>query len=119
MPTPIDQHPAEDRPLACDMTAIPPERRAAHQALAERLFGAAAVERRDLPDGYAWRFAGDLYPDVAAFIADERRCCPFFTFTLIVARDGGPLWLHLTGDGEIKPFIEAELGITPTPEASP
>lgn len=110
----IDRSRSDERPLACDMTAIPPERRAGHQALAARLFGGSAEELRELPDGYAWRFASDHYPDVAAFVADERRCCPFLTFTLTLAPDGGPLWLHLTGPGEIKAFLQAELGVAPT-----
>jgi hypothetical protein len=67
-----------------------------------------------LPDGYAWRFAGERYPDVAAFVADERRCCPFLTFALTLAPDGGPLWLQLTGPGPIKAFLHAELGVAPT-----
>jgi hypothetical protein len=45
------------------------------------------------------------------FVADERRCCPFITFTITVAADGGPVWLHLTGDAEIKDVIRAEFGI--------
>jgi hypothetical protein len=107
----IDQDQANERPLACDMTAIPPERRAGHQALATRLFHEAAEELRELPDGYAWRFAAELYPDVTAFVADERRCCPFLTFTLTLAPDGGPLWLRVTGHGEIKAFLQAEFGV--------
>ena len=113
MPAIIDQNQPDDRPLACDMTAIPPERRAGRQVLAARLFGGAAEEMRELPDGYAWRFTAGHYPDVAAFVADERRCCPFLTFTLILAQDGGPLWLHLTGPGEVKLFLQAELSVAP------
>jgi hypothetical protein len=107
----INQNQIDERPLACDLTAIPAERRAGHQALAARLFGEAAEERRELPDGYAWRFPAERYPDVAAFVADERRCCPFLAFALTLAPDGGPLWLHLTGGGPIKLFLQAELGI--------
>jgi hypothetical protein len=103
--------PPEARPLACNMLAIPPERRAGHEALTRRLFGTVARERRGLPDGYAWRFAGADYADVVDFVADERRCCPFITFTITVAADGGPVWLHLTGDAEIKDVIRAEFGI--------
>jgi hypothetical protein len=119
MPPPTDQHALDDRPLACDMTAIPAERRAGHQALARRLFGTAAQERRELPDGYAWRFAAKHYAELAAFVDDERRCCPFLTFGLTVAPDGGPLWLHLTGGGAIKRFLQAEFGLTPAAEPAP
>ena len=109
-----DRDQRDERPLACDMAAIPPERRAGHEALIRRLFGEAAREARELPDGYAWRFASEDYRDLAAFIDDERRCCPFLTFTLTLAPDGGPLWLRLTGGGEIKRFLQAELGVALT-----
>jgi hypothetical protein len=38
----------------------------------------------------------------------ERLCCPFFEISLRFERDGGPLWLRLTGREGIKDFIKAE-----------
>ena len=49
----------------------------------------------------------------ARFVANERRCCPFLTFTLELAPDGGPLWLRLTGPAGTRAFLEAEFLTAP------
>lgn len=36
--------------------------------------------------------------------------CPFLGFTLEVEREGGVVWLSLTGRHAAKPFIMAEIG---------
>ncbi len=36
-------------------------------------------------------------PHVAAFVAFERRCCPFFRFALVLDPDDGPLTMTITG----------------------
>jgi hypothetical protein len=97
-------------PIACDLSAIGPAERAAHIARSERLLSHLAQEVAELPDGYAVRFAADDYQEVAAFIANERLCCPFFTFTLEVGAGRGPLWLRLTGGEEVKTYLRTMLG---------
>lgn len=101
-----------ETPLACDMTAIAPEQRERHQINAHQLF-AMVQERQELPDGYAFRFAPgpDLVIKIAEFISLERLCCPFFTFTVVVKPEGGPLWLKLAGREGVKQFLLAELGL--------
>ena len=94
---------------ACDMTAIAPLERDAHQALAARLFGEAVQERTELANGYTFRFTPDRYRDVAAFVANELLCCPFFTFVLEVTADRGPIWLRITGDENAKAILQQEL----------
>lgn len=96
--------------LACDLTALSEEQRTAHQAVAIQLFGSLLQETRELSDGFAYRFAAEHYQLVAAFIANERQCCPFLAFTLEVAPQHGPVWLKLTAHGDVKPFLRAELG---------
>jgi hypothetical protein len=96
-------------PLACDMSAIPAEERGVHHRLIRRLMGKAVEEIRQRPDGFAFRFPADQYAAVTEFVARERLCCPFLRFTLEVAPDRGPLWLHLTGPEGVTPFIRAEL----------
>ena len=98
-------------PFACDMTAIPAELQGAHHALIRRLMTQAVEEIRELPDGLSFRFPAREYAAVAEFIALERLCCPFVTFTLDVAPDQGPLMLRLTGADGVKEFIAAELGL--------
>ena len=101
-------------PLACVPGAIPAAERRAHFALAGRLFGAELRERRALPDGYAYRFDAEAFDDVARWMANERRCCPFLTFTLELEPDGGPLWVRLAGPAGTRAFLDAEL---PAPTA--
>ena len=96
-------------PFACDMTAIPPEERSAHHALTRRLMTVAVEEISDLPDGLAFRFPAEEYDAVAAFMGQERLCCPFLAFALHVSPDRGPLVLQLTGAEGVKRFIRAEL----------
>jgi hypothetical protein len=103
------EHDTGSTGLACDLSAIAPEQRAAHQALASELFRQAAEETAELADGYAFRFAAERYADVTAFIANERLCCPFFLFTLEVAAERGPLWLRITGREGAKAIFRGEL----------
>ena len=104
------EHLNTQSPIACDLTAIEPVERSAHQALAGRLLREAAHETRELVDGYAFRFPAELYPEVVGFIANERRCCPFFTFVLEVAPDQGPIWLRITGPEGVKAILQGAVG---------
>jgi hypothetical protein len=95
---------ATTAPVACTLTGA---EQAQHQQDVRDLFRSVDAVR-ELPDGYAFRFPADdrFLTALADFIAVERRCCPFFTFTLTVEPSGGPLWLHLCGSAEIKAFVE-------------
>ena len=101
-----------ESPFVCDMTAMSAEQRARHHAVAERL-RRVSIDFKELPDGYAARFLVDSATVllIAEFITLERLCCPCLTLGLEVEREGGPLWLKVTGSEGIKPFIRAELGI--------
>ncbi len=92
------------------MTALTPGERDRRQTLAAQLH-AATQEMRERRDGYAFRYPAALLQTAAAFVALERRCCPFFRFALDVASDDGPLWLAITGQQDVKAFIAAELGL--------
>jgi len=97
-------------PIACDLTALEPDVRATHMAAAVQLLRGDAAEVTELPEGYAFRYRADQYDRVVQFIANERRCCPFFTFNLAVAPAHGPLWLRITGGEGVKDFIQCQLG---------
>ncbi len=101
----MDRTPA----LACDLSAIEPRQREALEALAARLFTESMEAREELTAGYAFRFAAEHYADIATFIANERLCCPFFTFTLEVTADQGPISLHITGGEGAKAIIQSTL----------
>jgi hypothetical protein len=96
-------------PLACVPGAIPARERMAHFALLTRLFRDSARSRDRLPNGYGFRFGSDALDDLTAFVTNERRCCPFLTFTLEIAPADGPILLTLTGPAGIHEFLDAEL----------
>ena len=93
------------------MTAIAPEQRGTYIAAIERLF-CSAQNMRELPDGHAFELPNesDVLLTAAQFITLERRCCPSFGFGIEVEREGGSVWLSLTGRQGVKPFIMAEIG---------
>ena len=93
------------------MSAISAAQRDAHLATINKLF--RAVESlAELPNGYSFRLPNesDVLLTAAQFIGLERLCCPFFSFSLEIEREGGSVWLSLTGREGVKPFIMAEIG---------
>ncbi len=108
--TPIaDNQLGKTTPIACNLTAIDDEVRPQHVDLALYLFGEGLLERQELPDGYAFRYAPDNYRAVADFIETERLCCPFFNFTLEVTPENGPIWLRITGRPGVKELLMSML----------
>ncbi len=119
---PIDSRPTSASDvIACHYNAIAPDARKTHATTGQTLF-ASVLDIEELSDGYAFQLPLDpttLY-NATAFIANERLCCPFFTFTLVVNES---LWLRLTGTVEVKEFIKLnivdalrETGALPDPE---
>ncbi len=45
---------------------------------------------------------------LAEWTIQERMCCPFLDIDLRLEREGGPLWLRLTGRNGTKEFIKME-----------
>jgi hypothetical protein len=96
-------------PVACVPGAIAAEERSKHFARAKQLFAESAKERRALPNGYAFRFDVTVLEEVARFIENERKCCPFMTFEVEVGPAAGPLWLRMTGPDGTQAVLAAEL----------
>jgi len=94
---------AEAVPLACLLTG---EDLAARQGVVQPLM-ASHQQVQELEDGYAFQFPGEpeWIQRVVSFIAEERKCCPFFTFELRYEPNLGPIWLHLRGSEEIKVML--------------
>ena len=84
--------------IACDLSAIPPDRRPTHIALVHALFGDTA-RVRELPDGLEVSIGADRLADAVSFIENERRCCRHLGFTLEVPAAEAPLVLRVTGPG--------------------
>ena len=45
---------------------------------------------------------------VTEWVIGERACCPFFDIDMRLEREGGSLWLGLTGREGVKQFIQAD-----------
>src|SRR6266496_6206359 len=95
--------------IACNPRAIDAAERDAHVELAKEIFSSATIQDvKELPDGYGFRLPlqTPMILKVAQYITNERLCCSFFTFTLVVDNE---LWLHLTGTSEIKEVIKTDI----------
>ena len=94
---------AEAVPLACLLTG---EDLAARGEVVRPLM-ASYQKMLELEDGYAFQFPGESewIQRVVTFIAEERACCPFFTFELQYEPNLGPIWLRLRGRAEIKAVL--------------
>lgn len=103
-------------PVACDPLALPsPEGFATHVAEGHRLLS-LALERRELSDGWALHLPGDdaTVRSCTEWILGERRCCPFFTFSL-ECEPAGDLWMRITGPEGAKDVLRVELDARDTP----
>ena len=98
-------------PLACVPGAIPAAERQGHFALIERLFAETAEGREALADGYAFRFPPTALEPVARFVANERKCCPFLSFVVVVPPAEGFIRLRITGPEGTRAFLDSELPI--------
>jgi hypothetical protein len=96
-----------DIDIACSLTA---EERVERGGDWEQLL-TEAEEVKELADGYALKFPNrDAWITGAAeLIAAERKCCPFFRFTLAFEPDGGDVWLHIEGPADVKEFIREQV----------
>ena len=65
-------------------------------------------ERKELSDGYAYRFPASLLREVGEWVSIEAKCCQPLTYEVSVApQPGGVVWVRITGQ-EAKEFIDAE-----------
>ena len=98
-------------PLACVPDAIPAADREAHFQLVKRLLIDSAPYRESLPNGYAFRFDSDSLETVATFVSNERRCCPFMRFEIVVEPTSKGICLRMTRPEGTLELIDAELGL--------
>ena len=103
MPDTDTQQQAEPVALACSLTG---DDLAARGEVVQPLI-ASYQKLQELEDGYAFQFPGESewIQRVVSFVAEERQCCPFFTFELQYEPDLGPVWLRLRGSAEIKALL--------------
>ncbi|MGH2496428.1 MAG: hypothetical protein ACRDIV_17150 [Ktedonobacteraceae bacterium] len=103
MPDTDIQEEAQSVPLACLLTG---EDLKARGEVVQPLM-ASYQKLQELEDGYAFQFPGEpeWIQKVVTFVAEERACCPFFTFELRYEPNLGPIWLSLRGSAEIKALL--------------
>lgn len=97
-------------PFACNRLALTPEQRKRHfDELGPKLVS-LRKSVRELPNGYELELPGDpgTLQLVAEWAIGEHACCPFFDINIRLEREGGSLWLGLTGREGVKQFIEAD-----------
>ena len=99
-----------ESPFACNRLALTPEQRKRHfDELSPKLLS-LKKSVRELPNGYEFEFSAD--PQTVQLVAEwavgERACCPFFDIDMRLEREGGSLWLGVTGREGVKQFIQAD-----------
>ena len=98
-------------PLACNMDVFTLEQREAHiQTTTELIQGVQHV--REIENGYEFRFPNEsgFISRIAAFISNERLCCPFLEFNLHIISNYEPVSLSLTGPVGTQEFLRLEFG---------
>jgi hypothetical protein len=99
-----------ESPFACNPKALSPAERKRHFDELGPALRAKKTGARELPNGYAFQLPGDAKTIqlAAEWAVGERACCPFFDIDLTLEREGGPLWLTLSGREGTKQFIAAD-----------
>jgi len=96
-----------ETPFYCSLEkSLSKEEREYKKQLTQKM-ESARVETKELANGYAFRFRPESVSlgEVADWVATERRCCPFFDMAIELEREGGPMWLKITGREGVKQFI--------------
>ena len=93
-----------DLPIACSLTV--PELQARRVEVLQKV-RAAALEVKEIDDGFGYRFPSDesLLADLFTLIQVEHQCCAFLRISLVVEAGSGPIWLELTGPPGTKEFL--------------
>ena len=99
-------------PLACNAFGLSPEARKRHFEEVGPALLKLKKSTRELPDGYEFEFPADksTWQLLTEWVIDERLCCPFLDIDVRFIREGGPLWLRLTGRPGTKEFIKEDFG---------
>jgi hypothetical protein len=99
-----------DSPFACDRAALTPQARKRHFDELSPALRARKKNIRELRDGFEFEFPSDTvtFDLLSEWVEGERLCCPFFDIDVHVEREGGSLWLRLTGREGVNQFIRAD-----------
>jgi hypothetical protein len=97
-------------PLACNALALSPEMRKRHFEEVGPALLKLKKGTRELADGYEFELPADkaTWQLLSEWVIEERLCCPFLDIDVRFTREGGPLWLRLTGRPGTKEFIKED-----------
>ncbi len=97
-------------PFACNRAALTAQARKRHFDELSPVLRARKKSIRELRDGFEFEFPPDTttFQLVSEWVSGERLCCPFFDIDVHVEREGGALWLRLTGRDGVKQFIRSD-----------
>lgn len=99
-----------ESPFACNRLALTPQQRKRHFDELGPKLRSLKKSVRELTNGYEFEFPADsnTVQLLAEWAVGERACCPFFDIGMRLEREGGALWLGLTGREGVKQFIQAD-----------
>ena len=101
-----DKADATAQAIACDLTVFTITERIKHVALAKSLLGQA---RQVIENENGFTFVFDESPGlerkIAAWVREEKRCCPFFSFELTRADTPSSLKLRISGPDGAKEIL--------------
>lgn len=98
-------------PIVCNMDVFTIDEREDHIRTTIQLFH-TVQDIREAENGYEFTFPNSNVAEnivqLAEFISNERRCCPFLEFTLRIASNDKPISLLLTGPEGTQEFLREE-----------
>jgi hypothetical protein len=99
-----------ESPFACNRLALTSEQRKRHFDELGPKLRSIKKSVRELPNGYEFEFPSDsgTFQLITEWAIGERACCPFFDIDMRLEREGGSLWLGLTGREGVKQFIQVD-----------
>lgn len=104
--TPSAPAAAEER-VHCNLAVLSKAERARDPQLVAALRD-EFLERRELDDGYAYRFRPGALKDLGEWLAIVVKCCQPLSYTVTLEpQPGGNLWVRITGR-DAKEFIDLE-----------
>jgi hypothetical protein len=99
---------SNDPPMVCTLT--PEQLSAQREGLLPGLLQ-RADERIALERGYRVKFtpphAAGLLDEIAGIVEQERGCCQFLKFQIIVEPSNGPIYLEVTGPAGTREMLDA------------
>jgi hypothetical protein len=104
----------QNTPLVCNMDVFTPAERENHIRTTTQLFQHVQTIH-EVENGFEFMFpnfdAAENLTQLAEFIFNERRCCPFLEFTLKITPNDAPISLLLTGPEGTQEFLRAEFSV--------